>query len=212
MATVIIDPGHGGSTTVGHSSPNNARGPMGTLEKNVTLDLARRVVDAFQGSGHTVLLTRDTDVNLGLADRAALARTHGAAAFVSIHMNGDASPTVQGTEVWTHSVATDDSRLLAASVLQQVAAVTGYANRGAKSKGLGVLSLAFHSPATAACLVEVSFLTDPHDETRLLQTVYKNALASAIGTAITDFINRSSSLPPLVNPFPAGDPNGDGDA
>ena len=212
MATVVIDPGHGGSTTVGNSSPNNAHGPVGTLEKNVTLDLALRVLRAFAGSGHAVLLTRDTDVNLGLAERAAVARTHTAAAFVSLHFNGDASPAVQGTEVWTHSVAIEDSRLLAASVLQQVVAVTGYHNRGAKSKGLGVLSLASHDLGTAACLLEVSFLTDPHDETRLLQESYKNALANAIRTGITDFINRSSSLPPPANPIPSGNPDGTGDA
>jgi phosphoserine aminotransferase len=31
--TIVIDPGHGGSKTVGGSSPNNATGPTGLLEK-----------------------------------------------------------------------------------------------------------------------------------------------------------------------------------
>ncbi|MFL6331777.1 MAG: N-acetylmuramoyl-L-alanine amidase, partial [Pyrinomonadaceae bacterium] len=40
---VVLDPGHGGETAVGGSSPNNATGPNKLLEKNLTLDLARRV-------------------------------------------------------------------------------------------------------------------------------------------------------------------------
>jgi N-acetylmuramoyl-L-alanine amidase len=43
MATIVIDPGHGGTTAVGGSSPNNARGPGGTPEKTFTLDVGRRL-------------------------------------------------------------------------------------------------------------------------------------------------------------------------
>ena len=37
MGTIVIDPGHGGDVKVGGSSPNNARGPSGVLEKALTL-------------------------------------------------------------------------------------------------------------------------------------------------------------------------------
>src|SRR5947209_7297249 len=116
MATIVIDPGHGGSSVVGNSSPNNATGPAGTKEKNVTLNIAVRIGDALNGSGHTVLLTRNSDVNLDLKDRAAVAADNNADAFLSVHFNGSTDPTVQGSEAWVHSVSTDDSRLLAASV------------------------------------------------------------------------------------------------
>ena len=48
---------------------------------------------------------RDTDTNLGLADRAAVANKASADAFVSIHLNDDDNPTVQGTETWVHTKA-----------------------------------------------------------------------------------------------------------
>src|SRR5206468_664991 len=65
MPTVVIDPGHGGATATGGSSPNNATGPNGLLEKDLTLDLGRRV-SALLAPRATVILTRTTDVNLSL--------------------------------------------------------------------------------------------------------------------------------------------------
>lgn len=210
MSVIVIDPGHGGNAVVGKSSPNNATGPNGTKEKNLTLDLAVRTAEALNGSGHRVLLTRNSDTNPDLKDRAAVASANNAVAFLSIHFNGDASPRVQGTETWVHSASTADSRLLAASVQQRLVAATGYRDRGVKSRGWGVLSLLHHLPTTAICLAEVSFLTDPNDERRLEGVAYKNQIAAALARAILDYINRATTIRP-VNPIPEGDPNGDGD-
>lgn len=211
MAVIVIDPGHGGTHVVGHSSANNATGPHGTLEKDLTLDLAIRTAEVLNQAGQSVLLTRNSDVNQDLRDRAVVARNSHAAAFVSIHFNGDANPAVQGTETWVHSVSSDDSRLLASSVQQQMVAATGYSNRGVKSKGLSVLSLAYHDPTTAACLVEVSFLTNASDEMRLQNVSYKNQLAAALAQSIIDYLNGSTSIHPIP-PVPSGDPAGEVDA
>jgi N-acetylmuramoyl-L-alanine amidase len=211
MATIVIDAGHGGASVIGHSSPNNATGPQGTQEKSLTLDLAIRMAEVLNQAGQHVLLTRNSDMNLDLRDRAAVARNNHASAFISIHFNGDANPAVQGTETWVHSVSSDDSRLLASSLQQQVVAVTGYTNRGVKSKGLGVLSLAFHDPTTAACLVEVSFLTNANDEIRLQNVNYKKQLAAALAQAVVDHLNGSTSIHPIP-PVPSGDPAGEADA
>jgi N-acetylmuramoyl-L-alanine amidase len=66
MPRIVIDPGHGGSRPAGTSSPFGSVGPEGTLEKDVTLRLARKVRARF---GADAVLTRDADVNLSLADR-----------------------------------------------------------------------------------------------------------------------------------------------
>ncbi len=210
MSIIVIDPGHGGTKPVGNSSPNNATGPAGTKEKTLTLDLSVRIGDALNGSGHTVLLTRNSDVNLGLADRATFAANNNADAFLSVHFNGDDNPLVQGSETWVHSTSTADSRLLAASVQQRLVNATGYNNRGVKSKGLGVLSLEHQNPNTACCLVEISFLTNEDDEQRLMDANYKNDLAAALAQALLDYVNQSTSIQPAV-PVPSGDPDLDGD-
>jgi N-acetylmuramoyl-L-alanine amidase len=96
MVTIVIDPGHGGMTKVDGSDPNHASGPSGLLEKTVTLDVARRMANELTKTGHTVVLTRTADINLGLTARAAVAKTIKADVFLSIHFNGYDKKT-QGT-------------------------------------------------------------------------------------------------------------------
>jgi hypothetical protein len=57
-----------------------------------------------------------------------------------------------------------------------------------------MLNPAQHYLGTAACLVELSFLTDPSEETRLLQENYKRSLAEAVSVAIYDYVNRRFEL------------------
>src|SRR5947208_2581434 len=97
--TVVIDAGHGGTSAAGASSANNAVGPNGLMEKDLTLDLARRVRTQL-GSSADVILTRDAGVNLSLSERAAKARRSDAELFVSIHWNGTSRGDVDATESW----------------------------------------------------------------------------------------------------------------
>src|SRR6266545_4414340 len=103
MPICVIDPGHGGSARVAGSSPNNAVGPTGLLEKDVTLDVVQRTAALLQSRGVDVTCTRTSDVNLGLAARADVAKQLGADVFLSIHFNAPGSPsdhTTNGTETW----------------------------------------------------------------------------------------------------------------
>ena len=210
MSNIVLDPGHGGKTAILKSSANNAKGPKGTLEKNMTLAIAVKTAEVLNQAGHNVILTRNNDTNLGLADRAKVAAKINADVFFSIHFNGDNDATIQGTECWVHPAATKDSKLLGSSLLQRLVEVTRYNNRGLRAGQLGVLSPAIHSIGTAACLVEISFITNDADETRLLNTAYQLQLAKGISQAITDFIKKATSILP-VNPVPTKVPAIDGD-
>src|SRR5690348_8206938 len=108
-STIVIDPGHGGSARVGGSSPNNATGPNGLLEKDLTLDLGRRVA-ALLGNRANVILTRTTDANLSLADRARVAHDADADVFLSVHLNGYNDAAVDGSEAWVATRASAGSR------------------------------------------------------------------------------------------------------
>src|SRR5215218_2125813 len=109
LPLIVLDPGHGGSAKVGGSSANNAVGPNGLLEKNLTLDIARRA-SALLAGGARVVLTRAADVKLSLKARAEVARSNGAAVFLSIHLNGFPKPGVDGTETWVAKDGTRRSR------------------------------------------------------------------------------------------------------
>jgi N-acetylmuramoyl-L-alanine amidase len=88
---VVIDPGHGGDDA-------GAVGRQGLLEKEVTLDISKRVVQLAAEMGFRVVLTRDDDTFVPLARRTRIANHLGAAAFVSIHHNASPKHTLDGLE------------------------------------------------------------------------------------------------------------------
>ncbi len=94
IQTIVIDPGHGGAET-------GVRGPNGTLEKDVTLAVARRLKGAIEGRlGIRALLTRDGDQTVGLDERAAQANNNKADLFVSLHANASPRASTAGAEVF----------------------------------------------------------------------------------------------------------------
>ena len=185
---IVIDPGHGGTGSVGGSNGNNATGPAGTLEKEMTLNLALMTSGLLANLGHSVRLTRVRDVNLSLADRAAVAKAWAADLFVSIHLNGFTDPQVQGTETLIYPNAADPHRKLAAAVQRRVVAELGHRDRGVKEQQLGVLNPERHAASTIACLVEPCFLTDPEEEKRLEDEAYQLRIATAIADGVQDYL------------------------
>ncbi|MFL6331778.1 MAG: N-acetylmuramoyl-L-alanine amidase [Pyrinomonadaceae bacterium] len=190
---VVLDPGHGGTQKLGGSSSNNATGPNGLLEKNLTLDLAQRVARSLAGRAQ-VILTRADDTNLSLADRAAVARTNSALLFLSIHLNGWPSAQVDGTEVYVARAASDVSRGFAQRVLSRLLAVTQVSNRGVKGQDFGVLLPARHAKGTAVCLAEVAFLTNPAQARRLEGEEYRQAIAGALVDAVSQYLPEEHYL------------------
>jgi N-acetylmuramoyl-L-alanine amidase len=94
LRAIVVDAGHGGTE-------QGAKGPGGTLEKDVTLAVARRLKAALEARlGVRVILTRETDVLMGLDERAALANNNKADLFVSLHANASLRPSTSGAEVF----------------------------------------------------------------------------------------------------------------
>ena len=102
LRTVVIDPGHGGEET-------GTQGTRGTLEKEITLAVARRLRTLIESRlGLKVFLTREDDRTMSLDDRAAYANNHRADVFISIHANSAVRPTVKGAEVYYLTVERAD--------------------------------------------------------------------------------------------------------
>lgn len=94
LRTIVLDPGHGGTE-------NGARGPSGTLEKNVALAIARQLKAAIEARlGLRVLLTRSGDETVALDARAAFANNNKADLFMSLHANASVRSSVTGAEVF----------------------------------------------------------------------------------------------------------------
>lgn len=94
---IAVDAGHGGEDP-------GAIGPSGTREKDVVLEIARRLAAEVNGTpGFKAVLTRDGDYYIGLRQRTALAREQKADFFVSIHADAFTSPRPQGSSVYALS-------------------------------------------------------------------------------------------------------------
>jgi N-acetylmuramoyl-L-alanine amidase len=106
LGAIVIDPGHGGTATVGGSSPNNAISVSGVKEKKLALDfcliLRDELLKQAANANETVkvVLTRTTDVNVGIADRAAVAADNHAKLFLCLHFNGLDDASIRGTETY----------------------------------------------------------------------------------------------------------------
>ena len=110
QTVIVIDPGHGGIES-------GAIGPTGLREKDVTLDLARRLRQSLQRNrAISVVLTRDDDRLVGLDERTAIANHNRADLFISIHLNASPRTKARGAETYFLSAdATDgEARTLAA--------------------------------------------------------------------------------------------------
>jgi len=94
LQTMVIDPGHGGDDAGVH-------GPKGALEKQITLDVARRLKMQIETRlGMRVIMTREDDRGVSPDERDAIANNSKADLFLSIHVNGAPSAGLKGAEVY----------------------------------------------------------------------------------------------------------------
>jgi N-acetylmuramoyl-L-alanine amidase len=93
IRTVAIDPGHGGEDA-------GARGQGGAIEKDLTLQMARRLKSAIESRlGLRVVLTREGDEAISVDRRAAFANNNKADVLISLHANASLRAAVRGAQV-----------------------------------------------------------------------------------------------------------------
>jgi N-acetylmuramoyl-L-alanine amidase len=195
IRTVVLDPGHGGGD----------RGTRGrsTVEKQMTLDVAKRVERDLEAVGVNVLLTRTSDRTLSLEERVDFADTKKADLFVSIHFNSGGSAdgietyclppagAVSTASSWSRSRGRDEGASpgnrydvrniwLAHCVHRSLLRATDANDRGVRRARFYVLRYA----SCPAILVEAGFLTNRAEEQRILTSEYRERLAKAIADGI----------------------------
>jgi len=171
---VAIDAGHGGSDP-------GAIGPTGLREADVVLDVALRVRDLLARDGIRVIMTRETDVSVELADRPKTARERGATIFVSIHANASTRASVNGSETY---YLTAQSLVLAQMIQDEIGALLGVPSRGIKTANFLVL----RDNDVPSVLVETAFITHADDEARLRDIEFRQRLAEAVYHGVTRFL------------------------
>lgn len=170
---VVIDAGHGGSDC---GATRN-----GIYEKNITLDVSKKVYDLLVKKGYDVYMTRDKDEFVSLQDRVAISENISPDIFVSIHVNSSNAESPNGLE--THYYK-DNSLQLAktvhASMLNHIKAY----NRGLFKSKFYVIN---HTTAPAI-LVEIGFISNNAERAQLVSESRKQATAKAIAEGIHEYL------------------------
>jgi N-acetylmuramoyl-L-alanine amidase len=132
----VVDPGHGGEK-------EGAVGPDGAMEKDVTLQIARRLKVRLEKLGARVLLTRNGDTTVPLANRAAFANAERADLFVSIHLNAMPSPgrsRARGVETYFLSADATDASATAVAARENADRLAGEPEPDPADPVAGILS------------------------------------------------------------------------
>ena len=222
---VAIDPGHGDrdvgavgilapGTRTGLPERTDDRGRAVLYEKDVNLDIARRLDAHLRRWGARTVLTRTQDLAGGdrpftttaadLKARTDLANELGVDLFVSIHNNAIGSPDVSGTETFHYYYSSEASRRMAREIQAELVAELGLPDRGVKEAGFYVL----RHTVMPAVLVEGAFLTNAGDLRLLADPASRQRTADAIGRGMRRFwtqapreVVRTPELPPTLGPW-----------
>lgn len=169
---VVVDPGHGGSD-VGATRNN-------IYEKNITLDISKRVAELLKKKGYDVVMTRTADQTVSLQKRVEISENANPDIFVSIHVNSSNSESPSGLE--THYYK-DNSLMLAKNVHASLLNHINSNNRGLFKSKFYVIN---HTTAPAI-LVEIGFISNPTERAQLVSESRKQATAKAIAEGIYDY-------------------------
>lgn len=201
-ATVIVlDAGHGGKDGGTESVV------PGLVEKDLTLDIVRRVRACLPRGDLDVRLTRDDDVYLDLDERSRLASRWNPDVFISVHCNSGPDPMAEGIETYILSKAGAAStntrdpspspayRAQPGNAHDAASAVLGFAlqkrmlrETGAPDRGLRHARFAVLKGAPcAAALVECGFLSNPMEAQKLASPDYRDRLALSIARGLLDY-------------------------
>jgi len=202
IRVIVIDPGHGG-IDVGAST-------MGALEKDLTLSIARKLRATLQSRfGTTVLLTRDSDVQLTSEARAAVANNNQADLFISLHVGYSANKSDLGSSVYVIQENFAASSLPGAEKPQRLFLpwYLGYrTHREASAKAAGIVSEELSnalpgwnfpvrtgpvgvlaSTIMPGVLIEVGNLNNPASTQALLDDAFQSRFSTTVAEAIEKF-------------------------
>jgi len=188
-AAVVLDPGHGGE------DPGAVNAAAGLVEKDLTLEIARRTATLLRAEGHGVALTQDDDRTIAAnSPRGQVANACGASVYVSVHLNAVADPDPN----YVLTLWGEERKDRAFAEAMQTAMATAL-RPGTNLGDIGVDHLANGGLLTArlpAALVEPVFLSNPEEAARLAHPDgrRREQIARAIAAGVSEWL-RAQAVP-----------------
>lgn len=199
--TIVIDPGHGGT------DPGAMYNEI--KEKDINLDISRRVADLLKKRGAKVILTRNSDIDFykpglrgtrrelkrsELDQRVRVAEQIHADIFISIHANKDRHANCYGIETYYHPLSTN-GRIAAETIQEELREIQPRNRRMAKAGDYYLL----RNTVMPSLIVEVGFISNQEERELLQKEEYKHKIAEALVSGIQKFYIKSVTNIPKNN-------------
>lgn len=180
-----IDPGHGGTERYNV-------GPTGYIEADGVLDMALVCRDELVRAGYEVIMTRETDQTLSLAERADIFNQARVDYAVSIHTNACEDPRVRGIET-IHSIHGGPGQGLAAVIANRLQVdlnlplrrVFSWESETKPGKDRMAIIRLTRMPCV---IVEVEFHSNPDAERLLKESWFRQKAGVSIANGIISFV------------------------
>lgn len=187
--TILLDSGHGGR------DPGKV-GVNKVLEKDLNLQIAKKVKACLEKKGYKVVMTRETDEGLSkpgagsskvsdMKQRVALINQLEPPLAVSIHQNSYGESSVKGAQVFYYSHSKEGET--AAKVMQEaLKKLDAKNNRQAKANDTYYL---LRKTKVPTIIVESGFLSNPEEALKLADEAYQNQIAEAVTEGVISYLN-----------------------
>lgn len=179
---ILLDPGHGGSEL-------GSVGPTGYPEKEATLVVSKLLQAELIKQGATVLMTREVDKEVSLADRFVMINQTEPAITLSIHYNalpdnGDALNTQGVGAFWYHPQSHGLAVFLHNYLVKKLSR---------PSYGVFWNNLALTRPSAApSVLLELGFMINPTEFEWIVSPQEQKKLAAALADGVTQWLTNPS--------------------
>ena len=193
--TVFLDPGHGGR------DPGAVY--YNTNEKDLTMQVYKKLRKELEGLGYTVLSSRDSDVYVDfITERSKMVNSTNSDIFISIHFNASGNPASNRSGIQTYSYEDDpgyrakinpywhnhpdrisESNRLAADIHSSLLAETGAKDAGLLQSSFAVL----RETDKPAVLLELGYIDNFNENQQIRSDAYQNRLVAGIVKGIQKY-------------------------
>ena len=181
---IVIDPGHGGE------DPGKV-GSNDVLEKDLNLQIAKKVIKRLKKKGITIVTTREDDnvptaKKKDLEERIQLINDTNPKLTVCIHQNSFPEPSVKGAQVFYYTP--DETGKEVAGIVQEELRTVDPENKR-EIKANDTYYMLKHTKVPTI-IVECGFLTNPEEAQKLTSEEYQDQLADAICAGIIKWLEK----------------------
>lgn len=181
---VLIDPGHGGID-------GGAKSKNGTIEKDINLDIAKKLKVKLEDSGYVVYMTREDDSQLSrkkvedLNTRCKMKKDTKCDIFISIHQNMFPQSNCFGAQVWYSS--NENSKVLAENIQNLLKENIQDNNKRVPKPAKEQYRILRDGYEGASVLIECGFLSNYEEEQRLKSDDHQNKIVQGITSAVDKY-------------------------